>query len=137
MNDLTRSNLDLEIERLHKQMAEMDPVSEDYGKMVKNVDILMKMANEDDKIHADATIEELKLDAEAERHEKNLKLQRFERGLQIGATVMTSLTTIAYAVILCISNKRIQERSILFEMDGYSHTDRSDKFLQKAPMPRI
>ena len=137
MNDMNRSTLDMEIERIHKKMSETDPTSEEYGKMVKNADILMKMANDDDKNHAEATLEELKLDAEAERYEKSSKLQKLGHIVAAGSAILSSLTTLTYAIVLCVSNKKIQERSILFEMDGYSHTDRSDKFIQKAPMPRL
>ena len=137
MNDLNRESLDTEIERIHKKMSEMDPSSEEYGKMVRNVDILMRVANEDDKIHGEATIEELKLDAEIEKAKENSRLQKLGHFVAIGSSALTAITTLTYVIILCTSNRKVQERSILFEMDGYSHTDRSDKFLQKAALPRI
>lgn len=137
MNDLNRASLDTEIDRIHAKMSETDLLSEDYEKMVKRCDTLMRMANEDDKIHAEAELEQLKLDLDEEKHKDNSKWQKIGTIVTASTAVLTSVTTITCYLILCLSNKKIQERSIMFEVDGYSHTDRSDKFLQKAPMPKF
>ena len=137
MNDLSRASLDMEIERLHTKMAEIDALSEEYEKLLKRCDTLMKVANEDDKIQADAELEKQKLILDEDKQKENSKWQKLGLILQGSSTIVSALTTIACYIILIRSNETIQERSIMFEMDGYSHTDRSDKFIQKVPMPKI
>lgn len=138
MNDLNRASLDMEIERLHTKMGEInDPTSEEYEKLVKRCDTLMRIVNEDDKIKADAHIEQMKLDLDEEKIRDSNKWQKIGTIVTASTAILASATTVACYVILCVSNKKVQERSILFEMDGYSHTDRSDKFMQKAPLPKF
>ena len=137
MNDLNRASLDMEIERLHNKINETDPISEDYEKLVKRCEILMRSANDDDKIKAEAELEKLKIDLDEEKSKANSKWQKLGIIVTASSAVLSSLTTVGCYIILCVSNKRAQERSILFEMDGFSHTDRSDKFMQKAPMPKF
>ena len=137
MNDLNRASLDMEIERIHNKMNETDPFSEDYEKLVKRCEALMRSANEDDKIRAEAELEKLKADLDEEKSKANSKWQKLGLIVTASSAVLSSLTTVGCYIILCVSNKRAQERSILFEMDGFSHTDRSDKFMQKAPMPKF
>lgn len=137
MNDLNRASLDMEIERIHKKMNETDPLSEEYEKLVKRCDTLMRSANDDDKVRAEAELEKIRIDLEEEKTQDNKKWQKFGAIVSAASPVLASLTSVACYVILCIANKQAQERSILFEMDGYSHTDRSDKFMQKAPLPKF
>ena len=137
MNDLNRASLDMEIERIHKKMNETDPLSEEYEKLVKRCDTLMRSANDDDKVRAEAELEKIRIDLEEEKTQENKKWQKFGAIVSAASPVLASLTSVACYVILCIANKQAQERSILFEMDGYSHTDRSDKFMQKAPLPKF
>lgn len=137
MNDLNRASLDMEIERIHTKMAETDPFSEEYEKLVKRCDTLMRAANDDDKIQAETELEKLRIDLDEEKSKENSKWQKLGVIVTGSSAILASVTSIACYVILCVANKQAQERSILFEMDGFSHTDRSDKFMQKAPLPKF
>lgn len=137
MDRLNRASLDGEIERIHEKMSEIDPCSEEYGKLLKQCDVMMRCANEDDKIQADAKLEELKLEADSEKARENSKWQKIGVIVSSGVALLTSVTTLGCYIILCAANSKAQQRSIMFEMDGFAHTDRSDKFMQKAPLPRV
>ena len=137
MNDLSRASLDMEIERLHTKMAEVDALSEEYEKLVKRCDTLMRTANEDDKIQADAELEKQKLILDEDKQKENSKWQKIGLIVEGSGAVIAAITSIVCYVMLIHSNETIQQRSIMFEMDGFSHTDRSDKFIQKVPMPKI
>lgn len=137
MNDLNRATLDAEIEHIHDLMAKADPASEEYQKYVKNVEVLMKAANEDDKIHLAAKTGELRFENESEQIKQDSKWKKIGSIAGVVGTVITSVTTVACYLILVVSNGRRQVRSISFEKDGFAHTDRSDKFVQKEQFPRL
>ena len=137
MNDLSRASLDMEIERLHQKLAEIDALSEEYEKLVKRCDILMRVANDDDKIQADAALEKQKLVLDEDKQKENSKWQKIGMIVEGSSAVVAAITSIVCYIMLIRSNEAIQQRSIMFEMDGFSHTDRSDKFIQKVPMPKI
>ena len=137
MNDLNRASLDTEIEHIHSLMANADPASEEYGKYVKNLEVLMRAANEDDKIHLDAKAEEIRSEAESERSKEESKWRKFGSIVTVVATGITSVTTMICYGMLIFANKRRQIRSIWFEEGGGAHTDRSDKFVQKETFPRL
>ena len=137
MNDLTRASLDVEIEHVHAEMAKLDPTSEEYGRLVKSAEILMKAANEDDKICLGAKVAELKSETEMEKTKEDSKWKKFANVATIAASGISAVTSVACYLILVIANGRRQRRSIRFEEDGWAHTDRSDKFVQKENFPRL
>lgn len=137
MNELNRASHDEEIERLQTIMKGMDPTSEEYSKVVRQYDILVQNATEDDKVTLQSDIEKMKMEAE----EEESKFRRFWRKVEIiilGATpVVTLITTVSSYAMLCRTNERIQKRSIAFEERGMAHTDRSDKFISKPSYPKL
>ena len=137
MNDLSRASLDLEIEHIHEAMAKLDPVSEEYSKLVSNAKELMKIANDDDKICLGAKVAELKSETEIEKVKEDSKWKKIGSIATVVAAGITSVTSVACYLILCIANKNRQQRSIYFEETGHAHTDRSDKFVQKESFPRL
>ena len=151
MNDLTRASHDEEIERIKNQMSELDPSDEKYGIMMKHYDLMVKAANEDDKIQLEASVqklkaeveeEELKLEEEKLAHEtdvqkENQEAQKRSGKITLVVALISSVTSIVVYSMMCTANKQIQQRSIEFEMDGYTHTTRSDKYLMKMPNHKI
>lgn len=137
MNDLTRASHDEEIERLHERMSSLNPESEEYSKILKNYDVLIRSANEDDKIQVEAKAEELRIEADADKMRQNADEQKTLNKVNLIIAAASSVTTIVVYVMLCISNKEIQKRSIQLEMDGFAHTTRSDKYLLKMPNHKV
>lgn len=137
MNDLTRGSHDAELERLQEKMSKMDPTTEEYGKILKHYDILIRTANEDDKIKSDGEAEMAKVDAEEQRVRQAAEDQKKTNIVNLIIAGASTVTTIAVYAMMCLANKKIQERSIQFELDGFTHTTRSDKYLMKMPNHKI
>lgn len=132
MNDLNRASLDAEIERIHEKMAQTDQTSDEYSKLVKNAEVLMRVANDDDKIQCEAKAEELKIESENERIKDDSKWKKIGNYVAVATAAITSIGSIACCTILCIVNLKAQKRSIDFEERGFAHTDRSDKFMFRS-----
>jgi len=134
MNDLTRASHDEEIERLHDKLSRLEPDSEEYSKIFKHYDMLVKSANEDDKIQAEARAEELRIDADADkmREEANGKKRRDRIDLILGTA--TCVTSIGMSVLTLAVNLIINKRILVFEENGYSLTSKSDR--HQVPMPK-
>lgn len=137
MNDLTRGSHDAELERLQEKMSAMDPTTDEYGKLLKHYDILIQAANDDDKIKADAEAEMAKVDAEEQRTRQAAEDQKKSNLVSLINAGVGAVTTIGVYVLICIANKKIHERALQFEMDGYAYTTRSDKYLMKMPNHKI
>lgn len=137
MNDLTRGSHDTELERLQKEMAKLDPASEEYGKVLKHYDILLRSANEDDKIKVDGEAEMARVEAEEQKIRQAAEDSKKTNIVSLIVAGASAVTTITVYVMMCVANKQIQERSIQFELDGFTHTTRSDKYLMKMPNHKI
>ncbi len=115
----------------------------------------MECANQDDKIHNEAAIGKLKLDASTQAIESRDKIQemKIESSKQaikskerwqlitcvanVGVAVITSITTFICYKKLIKANEMIQIRSIDMEKEGLEHTSRNDKFVIKPNYPRL
>ena len=133
MNDLTRASHDEEIERLHEKLSKLEPDSEEYSKIFKHYDMLIKSANEDDKIQAEAKAEELRIEAEADKMREDAhgkqrkdKIDLILGVISNGAGITVSVLSLAVSLII---NKRI----LIFEENGYSLTSKSDRHQPKMP----
>ena len=137
MNDLTRASHDEEIERLHEKLSKLEPDSEEYSKIFKHYDMLIKSANEDDKIQAEARAEELRLDADADkmREDANSKKRKDKIDLILGT--FASGSAIVVSVLSLASNLIINKRILLFEENGYSLTSKSDRHLVQMPKTKF
>lgn len=137
MNELNRASHDEEIERLQTIMKELDPASEEYSRVVRQYDILVERATEDDKFKMEGKVEELKLDNEAEES----KFRKFWRKVEIigaiAAPIATILGTLSCYKMVCNTNERIQKRSIEYEERGMAHTEQSTKFISKPNYPKL
>lgn len=134
MNDLTRASHDEEIERLHEKLSKLEPDSDEYSKIFKHYDMLVKLANEDDKIQTEAKAEDLRIEADADkmREEAGGKKRRDRIDLILGTA--SCATSIGMSVLTLVVNLVINKRILLFEENGYSLTSKSDR--HQVPMPK-
>lgn len=137
MNDLTRASHDEEIERLHGKMSQMDPCSDEYAKILKHYDILMRAANEDDKIQIEAKAEELKIEVENEKIEQTAADNKKRNKLDMILGAVSAGASITISVTAFVLNLIIQKRAMLFEQNGYEFTTQSSKNLIKMPQHKI
>lgn len=137
MNDLNRASLDEEIERQHEELAKLNPTSQEYKELIDSCKVLMDCANQDDKIHNEAAIAELKLENASQAVKSKERWQLFTNVVTISAAVLQSFTTILCYLKLIKANERIQQRSIDMEKGGIEHTSRDDKFVIRPQYPRL
>ena len=134
MNDLTRASHDEEIERLHEKLSKLEPDSEEYSKIFKHYDMLVKSANEDDKIQAEAKAEELRIEADADRMREEASSKKRKDKVDLILGTATCVTSVGMSVLTLVVNLVINKRILLFEENGYSLTSKSDR--HQVPMPK-
>lgn len=137
MNDLTRASHDEEIERLHSKMSQMDPCSDEYAKILKHYDTLMRAANEDDKIQAEAKVEALKIEVENEKIEQTAADNKKRNKLDMILGAVSAGASITVSVTAFVLNLIIHKRTMIFEQNGYEFTTQSSKYLIKMPQHKI
>ena len=137
MNDLNRASLDAEIERQHNELAKLDPTSPEYKALIESTKILMDCANQDDKIHNEARISELQLDANNQEVKSREKSQLITNICSVVSAAVSAVAGIFCYHKLIKANDLFQQRSIDMEERGFAHTDRSDKWLIKPQYPRV
>lgn len=137
MNDLSRAGHDDEIERLQEKLKDIDPTSKEYTDVMKNYDILVKLANEDDKAQADNALERIRIDAETDKQNAEMQKHKWTVIAGIGTAVVTSVTSIGIYLMICMFNKAQVEEVLDFEQNGFARTSRSLNDQVKLPMHRI
>lgn len=137
MNDLTRASHDELIEKLQDKLTDMDPTSEEFAKVYKHYETMVKAANADDAIQVRAKAEELRIEAETDKTEKEAEVGKATNKITVIVSAISGVTSLLVYALICLSNKKIQERSIDLERDGFAHTTKSDKYLIKTPNHRI
>ena len=137
MNDLTRASHDELIEKLQDKMTTLDPTSEEFTKVYRCYESMLKAANADDAIQVRAKAEELKIEAENEKTEKEAETARKTSKISLIIAGISSATSVIVYGIICFANKKVQLRSIDLERDGFAHTTRSSTYLNKIPNHKI
>ena len=138
MNELTRASHDEEIERLHNKLAALeDPSSEEYAKILKAYDILVRSANEDDRVQAEARAEELRIEVEADKLEQAAEDNKKRNKLDMILGIISPVASVGMSVTAFVLNLIIQKRAMLFEERGYAFTTQSSKNLIKMPQHKI
>jgi len=144
MNDLCRQKLDEEIARLSDKLATINPESDEYEKISKQLVKHIELANDDDELRNKLTIEQDRIDAEATidsmrrgieseklEHETRMKDSEAKRTMiqvciTAGVTLVTFLGT-------WIANSRAQYKSEYFESNGHAYTSRFARWQNKEP----
>lgn len=158
MDDVNRKKLDEEIGRLHDKLKKLEPDSENYEKIRKQLSELTGLANADDESRNRYDIERDKLDSEAsieaaKRGMETEKLQ-LERDIALEnakqkeeecrqrekeskqawhSVVITAAASIATSVGTWIFNRISQNRSEYFEATGNAYTSRFQRWQLKDP----
>ena len=133
MNNSIREKHDDEMERILEKLESLDPASEEYQKGVKHYEILARLANDDDRNYAEAQIERLKIDAEADELAEKKQEHKKTWWLPI---LLTSLSTTGSIIIYKMgykTNYRMLIDVLSYEKDGYAVTTQALKLLQKLP----
>lgn len=144
MNDVTRQNLNNEMSRLNEKVKLLDPKSDEYAKVSKELRAYMEIANKDDEVknrrevdkerlEAEANLEALKrgMESEKQEHEERLRAEETKRTyIQLAITGGISLLTF---VGTWVANAWSQARSEYFEESGHAYTSRFAKFQLKEP----
>ena len=137
MDKISRSQHDCEIQRIQTLLSATDPVTDEYEKMLKRLDILVKAANEDDRIQLEAEVEDLKAQNESERIEASKAERKKEFLVQLATPAIAGIVTIGVNILIIIANAKSQERAHIFESGGNSYTSRSDKFKIREPAKKL
>ena len=137
MNDLTRASHDEEIERLHEKLCKLGPDSEEYSKIFKYYDMLVKSANEDDKIQAEARAESLKIEADSDKMREDASSKKRRDKIDLILGTLSSGSAITVSILALASIIIINKRILLFEENGYSLTSKSDRHLVQMPKTKF
>ena len=133
MNDLNREGHDSEIERLQEKMEQLDPASEEYAKIAKNYDILVRTANDDDRMKAETELERFKIDSEMDKIRSEEKKSRWSGTVTIIVSGVTAVGSIISSIIICRHNTRQVKEILFFEENGHTITTQSTKNLVRVP----
>ena len=137
MNDLNRAGHDDEIERLQEKLSGLDPASKEYADVVRNYDILVKLANEDDKAQADSALERIRIDTEVDKMNSETKKHKLSTMATIAVTAVTSLTSVGIYFMICVFNKHQVNDVLFFEQNGFARTSQAMKDQVRLPMHKI
>lgn len=133
MNNSIREKHDDEMERLQEKLESLDPASEDYLKVAKNYEILARLANDDDRNYAEAQIERLKIDAEADELAEKKQEHKKTWWLPI---LLTGISTAGSIVIYKMGynvNYKMLIDVLSYEKDGFAVTTQGLRLMQKLP----
>ena len=134
MDNLNREGHDSEIERLRDKMSNLDPASDEYAKIARNYDILVKTATEDDRVKAETELERFRIDADADKINSEEKWHKWTAMATIAGAVVTVAGSIASCMIVCHHNTAQVKQILFFEENGYTITSQSTKNLIKMPV---
>lgn len=133
MDDLTREKHDKETSRLLDLMANADPLSPEYEKLMTRTIRLEAMSNADDKIKVQASDNAMQRDLQGKLLEIELEQKRKVALYELIGNTVLGIIGLGEHVGTWTHNRNTVRELMSFEESGHAVTSKSTRYIVKEP----
>lgn len=133
MDEVTRKKHDEETSRLLDLMADADPLSAEYEKLMNRVIKLESMANADDKIQLQASDNAHQRGLQSELLELELEQKRKVAMYELIGNAVLGIIGLSEHIGTWTHNRGMVRELMSFEESGHAVTSKSTRYIVKEP----